>query len=639
MTGHVSTVIKLTPIDKLLREILRNHGEKGFCEKLKNLKSWAFQLVGGNKTFTMPWFRISKLKGYSYPTKFRAIFRPLIFSLLNKDYQGIRRNLSFLNVYHTIQGPILKDRCEVTDVVYADVATNTDPKFDRIFDLVLNYVKDGFHDHRKGFISEPVGSAVAITPLRNGTYAQWVAAGAPGESMDRPFRFLNPKRTRSLLTTVPDVPLWQGNLAIIGDSGGKNRLILVGHPVVQTALKPLQRYLLSMLRELGTDCTFDQSRGHDFIIGHQLQGRHMYSVDLKDATWNFPMTLQMRLLKAIGAGQLEKYFRLPVSDNGRLVEVRKGQAMGLNPSFPLFSLTHNLVTYGLSRYLGLDQNSFRILGDDVIFSDIRLRDLYLDFCRNFEIPISHHKCLNGTAAEFAGKIFLDGKDVTPIKWRSLGREQLPALYSEYRKVLGRKDVKQLISDKFAYLVLGGLSHHAHGLGISGFDRNNPVTNRHLRIRSGLVDSLYENLQRPTLIGGQLKLKQEELEFEPVDGSDFLRELGDRLDAGIHPHPEYGLLPYLGNPVSIARQLGISVPLLPDRTVKSTVYWGKSIHLNYKYYKQGDGNELAESIRDLRRLRREIVEKSEEADQTSQSPQDEESSRYFYRTLEGRFGSL
>jgi hypothetical protein len=637
--NEVLTFIKLVPedISQVLSSILDHHGRNGFVLKLKDLKIWAFQLLAGHKDFKRPWFRISKFRGYTYPTKYRCIFVPLILAIINNHYKVIQRYLTYLNIYHVVQGPMYKDRSEVTAPVYNPPPESPNPKFNRIFDLVLTFVRKRYRDRPRD--GKPLASAVAVTPTRNGTYAQWLVEGAPGEPLPRPLHIfpweIYPGETMDLAVNFPNPDLWQGNLTIIGDSGGKNRLILVGHPYVQNKLKNLQHYLLDMLRECEWDCTFNQRKGHDFIIANQLKERPLYSVDLSDATWNFPWSLQEKLLISIGAGDLVRYFKLPVSDNGAMVTVKKGQAMGLNPSFPLFSLTHGLVIYGLAKFIGVDIDSFRVLGDDIIFSNKALRDIYLEFCDEFDIPISYHKCLSGQAGEFAGKIFIHGKDVTPIKWRWLTGDSIPSLFHQYKDILGWKRTLSLVRDKDAFLVLGGLSHHAHGLGLTDFDSKFPVYARHRKIRRGLVRSLIRNIENPMLVGGELNIRQPEMKYNPLEGSDFLRTLASRLKSPCDPHPEYGFLPYLGDPVKIARQLGITVPLLPVRS--KTNGWKDNIHLNFKYMKGKD--DLHETVSELRRLRQEIVEESEAEAKTPEGKGSEQGSRFFFRTLEGEFGRI
>lgn len=557
----IQDFIECTPVPKLLLKILKCHGKQGFVDILKGMKAWAFQIVSGNTNFTLPWSRTSVYLGYRYPRRFKNLFRPLIKAVVRRNYHVIQEYLSYFNIYQVIKGP-LKERSDYVKVIFQPAVVPPSPFWSDLLRLVLTLTKYEYRRKEPDDV-RPTGQSVAITPVETGSYAQWVAKGAPGSPIDH--KVLTASWFRGL-TDTPYRSLWQGNLSVIGDWGGKGRLILIGNPVVQSRLKPLQEDLLQLLRWLPTDCTFDQTQGHSFVIENQKAGKPLYSVDLSDATWNFPFSLQKQVLQAFGADHLLELFELPISNQGSMVKVEKGQAMGLNPSFPLFSLTHNLILIGMCKWLGLKPTeSFRVLGDDVVLANPLLHKMYLKFCEDYEIPVSYHKCLQGRAAEFAGKIFLDGKDLTPIRWRMLARDQLPQLFYPYRKILGKR-VYSLITDKTAFLTLGGLPRISHGLGISGFDQKYPVTLRHLKLRLGILDSLLANKgDKPKLRGNSIRLEQRPLDAGELiikPGPDLLRELGRYVDCGKDFNTNWGELPYLGNPFQNARQLGVEIPLLP-----------------------------------------------------------------------------
>jgi hypothetical protein len=573
MTEHVNSVIDMTPVRSSLRKILSNHGERGFVNILKQAKAWGYQIVAGNTEFTLPWYRVKRYKGYRYPYRLKPLFTPLIDAVVSVNYLEIQRRLSYINVYQAIRGPLDPPE-KVKEPVYGQPVCRS-PKTEKWF-VLLTKVLEYFHPGPRipdPPVTEvkPTGQSVAITPVETGSYARYVSRGAPGSPLSKQLKGILMLRGWDV---EPDL-LYQGNLVIIGDSGGKSRLILVGNPVVQQKLKPLQEYLMSILRSLPTDCTFDQVAGHKYIVMSQLAEKPLWAVDLKDATWNFPWALQELVLEKLGQGKFVQYFKLPVSDDGKLVKVAKGQAMGLNPSFPLFSLTHNLMLFAMCKWLGLDPlKSFRVLGDDVVLGDQRLRDLYQSFCEDFDIPISHHKCLSGHACEFAGKIFLDGRDVTPIRWRELNKDSLSSLFYPYKKILKDK-VFRLITDKTAFLTLGGLPVTFHGLGIQDFDSKYPVTRRHLRLREGILLSQYLNFGKANVSGSVTELPQYEVDtgLHPLGyPSYYLRTLSRYLSVEKKRTPQWGLVPYLGSPLSFSRQVGIDIPLLPAFRPGKTKPW-------------------------------------------------------------------
>jgi hypothetical protein len=559
---------------KLLYKLVSHHGEKGLVQMLKQVKAWALHIVGGNMNFSLPWFRTKRYKGYLYPKRFTVFFRPLVDALIREDYISIQRVLSALNVYQVIMGPI-DDPNDVKAPVYAKPATVQTHRWDNLLTLVLKFTRLSL-DVPEGTKIEPTGQSVAITPSETGSYTRYVASQTPETSIAQKWLIKLQQEEVSgwdhwpPLASLVVIPRWQGNLTIIGDRGGKSRLILVGTPYVQSRLRPLQKRLLSALRSLPTDCTFNQQRGLDFIVQCHRCSKEVFSVDLKDATWHFPFSLQQKVLETLGGKRFLPYFYLPVSDDGRMVYVRKGQAMGLGPSFPLFGLTHNLVLVAICKAIGkVPVDTFRVLGDDVIIADRHVRDLYLEFARDYSIPISWHKCLEGKAAEFAGKVIYKGHDITPIRWTELGGEQLPPLFHPYKKVL-RDNVYKLITDQTAFLTLGGLPKMVGGLGLSRFDEHQPVTSRHLRLRLGQIRSRIDNLLGPPIRGESLSLKQEPITKTPIYAvsfpDEYLRDLAGLLEVP-KVKTEWGDLPYLGHPGRTSAQLGVDIPLMPSMSRK------------------------------------------------------------------------
>jgi hypothetical protein len=533
------------------------------------------------------------------------MFKPLIRAIIKENIVEIRRCLSYINVYQSIPGPL--DSPEVIkEPVYAKPVESI-PFFENLINLVLKLVRKKYNKVCSDEI-RPTGQSVAITPVRTGSYAQYVACGLPGSPLDHQITSLLYMRE---LADDPLPLMFQGNLKIIGDSGGKSRLILVGFPPVQAKLRSLQLYLLDILRHTPTDCTFDQESGHRFVVQNQLSGKPLWSIDLKDATWHFPMSLQSTVLKGLGASEFLQYFDLPISDDGKLIKVLKGQAMGLMPSFPLFSLTHNLLLTGLCKWIGIVPfNSFRVLGDDLIIANERLKNLYMSWTKVYQIPVSHHKCLSGHAAEFAGKIFFKGYDVTPIRWRRLGKESLSSLFHQYKSILGSK-VYDLICDWSAFWTLSGLPRSVGGLGLS--QDKYPITSRILKIRLGIVTSMIENFGQVKATGTEVKDKQYEYSGTNNPTPWYLRALGSHVSVPL-VCTQYGFLPYLGNPFRTSQQLKLEIPLLPKHRPKGNPSFGELSQLfliKWRYLNGRKGqtsrkeikNQINRAIDDLCELKR------------------------------------
>jgi hypothetical protein len=299
----------------------------------------------------------------------------------------------------------------------------------------------------------------------------------------------------------------------------------------------------------------------------------------------------------------------------------------------------------MCKWLGIKAiDSFRVLGDDVVLADESLYNLYIQWTSYYQMPLSHHKCLIGNGAEFAGKFIVLGHDVTPIRWRQIGKSSLSELYYPYKRILG-ENINKLITDKVAFLTLGGLSRNAHGLGITGFDKTNPVTRYHLQYRVGLVSSLIQNFGKPSPSGAVLNLPQEELKVgldsPPIS---YLRTLAAKLSAPRHVDPVYGLLPYLGNPSSVARQLGIEIPLMPLRKVQDKPWFLRALtSFNWridhgtKRERQGHSssdfrNEIQSLTEELRAIRHESDKIAIEKASEEKIKREESFLRYYVPTL-------
>jgi hypothetical protein len=201
----------------------------------------------------------------------------------------------------------------------------------------------------------------------------------------------------------------------------KLRLFAWCSDVIQGLLGPIKTGLLNTLKGIPTDCTHDQHAGALWVQDQIRQGQQVYSVDLSSATNNFPLSPQLMALTIHGVCSewvqiiedlsTAQFYCASFQDLPREAEFLRtfplkwkvGQPLGLVFSFPMFALTHNALLYGICRRLNVvPEDSFRILGDDVVVSDPLVHKEYLRILESARIPVSHHKCLSGKTAEFAG---------------------------------------------------------------------------------------------------------------------------------------------------------------------------------------------------------------------------------------------
>jgi hypothetical protein len=230
---------------------------------------------------------------------------------------------------------------------------------------------------------------------------------------------------------IMDLPFVVGHIGLIQEPGYKLRAVANPARIFQSALKPLQKSLLALVDSLPWDCTHDQAKGFPWIQKFLSCGKKGFSVDLSNATDYFPLSLQECLLR-----YLYKEDRSPI-DNRSLVDLfskisraewimpgygniswRRGQPLGLAPSFPAFALTHGLLLLGLLGHPY--DHEFFVLGDDVVILDSDLYAKYLQAMEELGCPVSMPKTLQSNwAAEFGGKLILKDKIIPQYKYRDV----------------------------------------------------------------------------------------------------------------------------------------------------------------------------------------------------------------------------
>lgn len=241
-------------------------------------------------------------------------------------------------------------------------------------------------------------------------------------------------------------------VGVIGSSqepGMKFRAFASPHMVLQCALVPLKDHLLKLLTLCPWDCTHDQDAGVAVVQKWLSTGKTVYSVDLSDATNNFPLAIQLKLLESLrkipdsSIHLLNVVSRSPfkVMWTGENVSWDVGQPLGAGPSFPAFALGHALIALAAEKQAGVEPGkmgtTFLILGDDIVINDDQVHKHYRDILGTLRCPVSESKCLQSAiCAEFAGKLVSKDyifhgfkyKDVSDVSFmpivRTLGRQAL-----------------------------------------------------------------------------------------------------------------------------------------------------------------------------------------------------------------------
>jgi hypothetical protein len=222
-----------------------------------------------------------------------------------------------------------------------------------------------------------------------------------------------------------------GEVHFIQEAGGKLRSVASPHLVHQLALKPFGDSIYKLVRSLPWDCTFDQSKPLVRLQTHLSEGHTVFSVDLSSATDYFPLEIQVTVLRALFGScpdlrlfeDISKsYWRCPigVTPNG-LIRWKRGQPLGLYPSFASFTLSHGILLWFLNG--SKHEDKFFVLGDDVVILDKDLYDRYIQFLKQMDCPYSREKSISSAnICEFAGKIVTSSRIISQYKWREISND-------------------------------------------------------------------------------------------------------------------------------------------------------------------------------------------------------------------------
>lgn len=236
--------------------------------------------------------------------------------------------------------------------------------------------------------------------------------------------FLPAQETRKIVGNHSDDKA-VGKIHVIQEGGAKARAIAIPNAWTQMAFYPLHIFLQGITDLLlpKESCTYDQESGINYVIEHLKNGKPTFAVDLSAATDRFPLELQTATLEALGCKDYAEALKDLSRSNwvfpqgSKTLQYNVGQPMGLYGSFSLFQLTHGLFVHALTSWLPTGHNVskfsdgtlFKLLGDDIVFSDGKLSDIYKHTMTELGVGISKDKSISGFVSEFAGFVVLPCK--------------------------------------------------------------------------------------------------------------------------------------------------------------------------------------------------------------------------------------
>lgn len=231
-----------------------------------------------------------------------------------------------------------------------------------------------------------------------------------------------------------------GRIGLIQEAGHKLRAVANPGRVFQRVLEPFGRRIYSYLKSLPFDCTFDQSKAIPILQEALSHGKTIHSIDLSGATDYFPLALQRHLLlKMFPDIEVSLFCDLSqaswfMPQKGE-ISWRRGQPLGLFPSFGAFALTHGTLLLGLLNKEW--NNQFFILGDDVVILDDQLAQDYYQLLQLLECPVSIPKSLHSNSlCEFGGKIVTTSTVISQYKWRGISDDS----FIDIARIIGPKSL-------------------------------------------------------------------------------------------------------------------------------------------------------------------------------------------------------
>lgn len=210
-------------------------------------------------------------------------------------------------------------------------------------------------------------------------------------------------------------------LSVKQELGGKDRVFAIVDYFTQCLLKPLHHHLSKILGTIKEDGTFNQDKAAEEIKRWTAQNHELYSYDLTAATDRLPVRLQERVLSELSQSDEFGAAWKDLMTNRSFTFRRKtgikysvGQPMGAYSSWPAFALTHHLIVRAAAKEAGIVKPQYRILGDDIVLLSKALAESYSRMIKRLGVEISMTKSVTGKVAEFAKRLFMQGREISGI---------------------------------------------------------------------------------------------------------------------------------------------------------------------------------------------------------------------------------
>jgi len=224
------------------------------------------------------------------------------------------------------------------------------------------------------------------------------------------------------------VKLCIAKLCVVYDQAGKARIVGITNWWIQIILEPLHAAILSQLRKIPMDGTFDQISPVKLLVDSVPSGQRFYSFDLSSATDRLPIDIQRDILNILVPYLGTAWSDLLGSLSWQWTSLNKkvptreyrysvGQPMGAYSSWAMLALSHHIIVQVASLNCGKSSfKAYAVLGDDIVIADDDVAHEYLKLMKMLGLEINLSKSLiSKDFCEFAKRwIGPSGLDLSPL---------------------------------------------------------------------------------------------------------------------------------------------------------------------------------------------------------------------------------
>lgn len=223
-----------------------------------------------------------------------------------------------------------------------------------------------------------------------------------------------------------------GRLSIKEEPAGKARVFAITDLITQSTLKPLHDLIFSLVKQIPSDGTFNQSRPLYYLLEKMrgIDGVKFYSYDLSAATDRLPLTLQKDVLSLIIGSKAASLWASLLGDRDWYLADTKesyryavGQPMGALSSWGMLALTHHVIVQVSANRVGFNKTftDYAILGDDVVIANELVAKAYHSLVTSWlGVDINLSKSLVSTHTfEFAKRLISFKGEYTPVGAKNL----------------------------------------------------------------------------------------------------------------------------------------------------------------------------------------------------------------------------